>query len=111
MNPNNNQPINSNPLGQPATPPTAAPQIPQSGGKKGIILLIILLILALGMGGYVLFAKNQLNNKQKTAAENTSIAIPTTTITPTVTPATINEVMVASPEADLINIEKDIQGL
>ncbi|MDZ4228470.1 MAG: hypothetical protein U1E54_04470, partial [Candidatus Levybacteria bacterium] len=89
MDPNNNQPINTNPLGQPAPQPVATPvqpmqppaptpvapppaepvavaaepitQAPNNKSKKGILLLAILIILILGMGFYVFFAKNQLN--------------------------------------------------
>lgn len=141
MDPNNNQSINTNPLGQPAAPEPAAapistsfppqeptqdpiqtvpvtpaatppPPTPKSGGKKIIALLIILVILALGMGGYVFFAKNRLNSIQKTSIENsTSTAIPTETIAPTLTPATVEELNVESPDADLKIIEGDLQGL
>lgn len=137
MDPNSNQPINTNPLGQPAqqpvsspvqpmqpaptptpaaptTPVTAAPepmlQTPKGGSKKRIVLLIILLLLVLGMGFYVFFAKNQLNTAQKATTDNTSIAIPTVTIAPS-EPATVDEVIVASPDADLKDLEADLQGL
>lgn len=137
---NNNQPINTSPLGQPTasqpaaapistsfppqestpaptqtapvtpavTPPPPTPK--KSGGKKIIALLIILLILALGMGGYVFFVKNRLNIAQKTPI-NTSNIIPTATIEPIVTPATVDQINVASPDADLKTIESDVQGL
>lgn len=133
MDPNNNQPINTNPLGQPVAPqplvvaptpivePTQTvppvapaapvmppPQMPKGGSKKGLVLLIILIILILGMGYYVFFAKNQLSKK----TSNTSTAIPTVTAVPTpTTPATIDEIIIASPEADLKLIEQDVQGL
>lgn len=140
MDPNNNQPINTNPFGQPVqqdapapvqpmqqpssapTPtvvpppviPTAAPepmpQAPKNSSRKGIILLIILLILVLGMIAYVLFVKNRLNTAQKAATDNTSTVIPTTTA-PTTIPATAEEINVASPDADLKAIEDDVQGL
>lgn len=125
MDPNNNQPINNEPVLQAApapvksvpTPitepviPTPIPQAPKSGGKKVITLLVILIILALGIGSYVLFVKNQLSNQQKVSTENTSVIIPSPTITPTPTPATVDEINVASPDADLNEIEKDLQGL
>lgn len=136
MEPNNNQPINTNPLEQaPASQPVPTPSVasapptpqatsspapapvsvpvpetPKSGSKKGIILIVILLILILGIGYYVFFAKNQLNTAQKKSIDNTSTVIPTA-IVPTATPATVDEVQVASPDADLNGIEKDIQGL
>lgn len=142
MDPNNNQPINTNPFGQqvtpepvvnptpmpesavqqptPAVPPPAptvtaapvtapVPETPKNGSKKGIILLIILLLLILGLGTYVFFVKNQLSTAKKTSTQNTSTAIPT--IVPTATPATIEEINVASPDADLKTIETDVQGL
>jgi uncharacterized protein HemX len=138
MEPNNNQPINANPLEQPAAPqpvaapffspvppmqqpsqapipaptvPTFTPQVPKSGSKKGIILLIILIILILGMGFYVFFAKNQFNTAQKATTDNTSTVIPEATTAPTAIPATVDEIIVASPEADLNAIENDVQGL
>lgn len=138
MDPNNNQPTNTNPLGQPAVPqpvgtpfsspvppvqqpppapaptittPAPTPQAPKSAGKKGIILIIILLILIVGMGFYVFFVKNQLNTIRKSSTDNTSTVIPTVTIAPTVTPASVDEINVASPDADLKGIEKDVQGL
>lgn len=97
-----------------ATPePTPTPQAPapKAGSKKAFILIAILLILIIVAISYVLFAKNQLNNSQKTPAENTSIVIPTATIAPTATPATADEVNVDNPAADLNEIEKDVQGL
>lgn len=158
MDPNKDQPINTNPFAQQASSQPAAPQpitaappstpdplvqqvtppaapispaqqaaapaptpepvstsmpplAPKSGGKKGIILIVILLILALGMAFYVFFVKNQLKTAQKASTENTNIVIPTTTIQPTATPATVDEIEIASPDADLSDIEADIQGL
>lgn len=97
-----------------ATPePTSTPQapVPKAGSKKVLILMVILLILIVGAISYVLFAKNQLNNSQKTPAENTSLVIPTATIAPTATPATVDNVNVDNPAADLNEIEKDVQEL
>lgn len=120
MDPNNNQQINTQQAQQP-NPVDSAPIIPsepapisstpKSRGKKGIILLIILLILVLGMGIYVLFVKNQLNNEKKAAINTTTTIVPTATIIPTITPATVDEVQIASPESDLNGIEADAQGL
>lgn len=123
MDPNNNQPINTNPLGQTvaqpvqqptpvvAAPPTPTPmpQTPKAGSKKGLILIVILLILIVVAISYVLFAKKQMTNTQKAATENTSTVIPTTI--PTATPATVDEVIVDNPATDLQEIEKDVQGL
>ncbi len=137
MDPNNNQPINTNPFAQPAQQPVAAPaqpvqqptptptptpavptvtpetmpQAPKNRSKKGTILLIILIILILGMGFYVFFVKNQLNTAQKTSTENTDTVVPTATIAPIVTPASVDEINLASPDADLKDIEADLQGL
>ena len=137
MDPNSNQPINTNPLEQPVQqpvdvpvqpvqPPASSPmpapttpiisaepiaQAPKNKSKKGILLLIILIILILGMGFYVFFAKNQLNTAQKVTTGNTSTVIPTATIAPTASPATADEVIVESPDADLKDVETDLQGL
>ncbi len=138
MDPNNNQPINTNPLGQPSIPqpvinpvqpqppvpttpiPSAATPVsatepiaqgPKNKGKKGILLLIILIILILGMGFYVFFAKNQLNTAQKATTDNASVVIPTEPIAPTAGPATIDEVIIESPDADLKGVEADLQNL
>lgn len=99
------------PLTPTITTPAFDKQPPKSGSKKGIALLTVLLILILGMAGYVFFAKNQLNIAQKKSTENTSVVIPTATIAPTVTPATVEQVIVDSPEADLNAIEQDVLGL
>lgn len=136
MDPNNGQEPNIQTPSQPAVPPVQQPapiptqtppnpvsaasppmaQVSKNGSKKGIILLLLLIILALGMGSYILFAKNQLNTTQKTSSEsNTSTAIPTSTIVPTeaivISPAAADDVNVASPDADLKSIEKDLQEL
>lgn len=157
---NNNQPINTNPLGQPSAPqpaaeaqpaaPAAASSIPESpiqqpvtppaapapvtppapvqpvppapsapvvppppkpGNKKSLLLLVILLVLAVGMAVYVLFAKNQINTAKNAPIENTSVEIPTITATPVPTPATVDQIEIASPEADLKGIETDVLGL
>jgi len=75
------------------------------------VLLVILVLLILGIAGYLVFAKNLLNNTQKTATENTSIVIPSVTITPTASPTTADQLEVTSPDADLNAIEMDVQGL
>ncbi len=134
MEPNNNQPINTNPLQQPVVPqpittptdtvlvvppptPPAEPtqttdnqntQSPKNN-KKILILIAVLILLLVGMVTYVMFAKNQLSNKQKTDTSNQSVVLPTATIAPTKTPE--NDLDIASPEADLQDIEKDVQGL
>jgi len=132
MEPNNNQPfqpMNTNPLGQPVAPQPVAPppspippeqqptpgsiipDNPGQGNNKGILLLIILIILIAGMGYYAMFAKNQINTDQKVATENKTTVIPAATPTPEVTPATVEEVNIASPDADLNGIQTDVQGL
>jgi hypothetical protein len=142
MDPNNNQPINTNPFGQPVAPqpvvspspipipeplaqqpvppvvppavPTPVsvptPEAPRSNGKRLIALIVILLILILGMCSYLFFVKNQLNTAQKSSIESTSVVIPTI-ILPTATPATVDDINVASPDADLKTIEVDAQSL
>lgn len=148
MDPNNNQPIGTNPVQQPApqpvapTPPTqapvaptpaqtvaappvqpAAPVVPQNvaenpkkGGRKKIILLILILILIIGMGVYILFAKSQLNNIQKTST-NTTAPIQQSPGTqgekiPSVPkPTSQDDLNIESPEADLQGLEAEINGL
>lgn len=106
----------------PTQPPTATPaasaapanpQMPEKdSNKKGIILMIILLILIAGMGYYVFFAKGQMDQAKKAASENASVVTaPKVTVTPVVTPATIDEVEIASPDAELNLLDKDVQGL
>ena len=129
MDPNNDQPSAASPIPQPVSQPAAPVQsppptpvseagsvsseasAPKKGMGKGIILLIILLLLVLGIGGYILFAKSQMNNTQKTATDNTSSVLPspTPTLVPTLAPE--EDLEVSSPEADLINIEADVKGL
>lgn len=130
MDPNNNQPINTNPLGQqspsqpmttpsPATPPAQPSQpagdqnipVASKSNKRIIILLVILVLLIAGMGFYVFFVQKQLNITQKTSTENASVVIPTATPIPTVTPTSIDEVEIASPEADLNEIENEVGNL
>jgi hypothetical protein len=138
MEPNNNQPIN--PLGQQTAPqqpmpnpfaaaapliqpqptpaptptvsaaPAPAPEAPRNGNKKGLILAVILLILTVGMGYYVFFARNQINTARDKSSENSTVVIPTVTREST-TQTTIEGVTIASPEADLVDLEKDQQGL
>ncbi len=112
MDPNNAQQPNVQPVQQAVTEPVQQPAMPEAAPKsknrKGIILIVILLLLVLGTGFYVLFAKRELNTTQKTSTDNTSIVVPTV---PTVTPATAEQVNVETPDANLDSIEKDIQGL
>lgn len=125
MNLSNNQPIANTPQPEQSAPtpmhqPTPAPepiitsapvpQTPKTGGKKGIVLLIILILLIIGMGLYVFFANNQLQSSKKASIDNTSTVIPTAMV-PTSTPAAADEIDVESPETDLNAIEGDVQGL
>ena len=126
MDPNNNQPIGTNPIQQPvpqpvsqpaATPPVqpapAAPapvgETPKKSNKKWLILLLILLLLAVGITAYALFAKQQMKDTQKETSDNSILVLPTPTLTPTLAPE--EDLEIASPEADLIDIEADIKAL
>lgn len=136
MDPNNNQPIGTNPTAQtvpqpaapaaPATPPvasqtppstpvgettSASPEAsaPKKSNKKWFILLLILLLLAAGIAAYVLYAKNQMDNTQKATTQNSSTVLPTPTLIPTLAPE--EDLEVASPEADLLDIEADVKAL
>jgi len=119
------QPV-SNPVIQPVAPttPPPAPVPPTnatpittdpvarevSGGhKKGTLLLLLLLLLVIGIGAYVLYAKNLLNSAQETPV-NTAVAVPTV-IQATPTPATVEQINVEDPTTDLDAIDKDVQGL
>lgn len=137
MDPNNNQPIGTNPVAQPipqpATSPIAPPAVaavaptesgpaptnpapnsppeaPKGKNSKVTVLLVILVLLIVGIvAAYVLFAKNLMNNNQKTTADNTISVLPSPTLVPTLAPE--EDLEVASPEADLLEIEADVKGL
>jgi uncharacterized protein HemX len=103
------QPTPGIPPMPPVMPVTMAQNPPKKGSK--LPLLLILLLLAIGIGAYVIFAKNQINNEKKAATQIQSTVIPTPTVQPEVTPATVDDVNVASPDADLKTLDKDVQGL
>lgn len=127
MDPNLNQPLGANPINpvtQPQvqsvstevnTPPTSTPtpmgmpQNPEKKNNKTLILLIILLILTIGMVTYILFAKNQMNKAQKVTVDSSNVLIPSPTLSPTLAPE--NDLEVSSPEADLQNLENDVNAL
>lgn len=90
--------------------PLPMPGTPRKGGNKKLMLLIILLILMLGMAVYVFFVKNQV---KKSAINNSaSVAVPTIVVTPTIAePATVGDIYISSPEADLKSLETDVLGL
>jgi len=91
--------------------PVTMNQNPPKKGSKLLLLSIILLLLVIGMGVYVVFVKNQTSNERKVATQIQSTVIPTPTVQPEVTPATVDNVNVASPDADLNTLDKDVQGL
>lgn len=124
MEPNNNQPVEANPVQQlapqpvpptevnpvaPTPEPTISPEIPKGESGKAIILLVILLLLVVGMVSYVLFTKNQMNNAQKATTDNSSSVMPTPTVVPTLAPE--DDLEVGSPEADLLELDADVKGL
>jgi uncharacterized protein HemX len=123
MEPDTNQPLAANPIAQPAVqpapaevsapPPTPAPaSVPESPKKKNskvIILLVMLLLLAVGMIAYILFAKNQMNNAQKSVADNSSVITPAPSLSPTLAPE--NDLEISDPEADLLDLDADVKGL
>lgn len=94
-----------------APQPTMTPQAPKSGSRKGPMLLVLLLILVLGMVAYVMLANKQINTAKKAATQSTSVVIPTVTIQPTATPASVEQLNVTSPETDLNGIDTAVQGL
>ncbi len=122
MEPNNtqqqntqlNQPVQTADKSMQPTVDTATPIAKDTGAgsKKRLYLVIIMILLILGMGAYLIFAKNQLNNAQKSALNSRTVnPVAKPTITPTVAPTRIEDINIASPEADLNQIDKDVQGL
>lgn len=123
MEPNTNQPIGTNPILQPAasqpvgTPPVqpmpVMPQpvseTPKKDGKKWLILLLILLLLAIGIIAYVLFTRVQMDNAQKTTTDNSSLVLPTPTVIPTLAPE--EDLEINSPETDLSDLDADVKAL
>lgn len=129
MDPNNNQPLGTSPVQQAAPQPVVAPaqpvpapsqpvvptspqnvsENPKKGMGKGMILLVILLLLVLGIVSYVLFAKNQMNNIQKTTTDNNSSVLPSPTLVPTLTPE--EDLEVGSPEGDLLELDANVKDL
>lgn len=123
MDPNTNQPIGTSPIQQPAAPqaavtppvqptpavPAPVSETPKKSGKKWLILLLILFLLAVGIIAYVLFARVQMNNAQKSTSENNSLVLPTPTLIPTLSPE--EDLEAVSPEEDLIDLEADVKGL
>jgi len=106
------QPIAQPELQTPLQNITTPPQETSKNGSKKLILLIIIILLISGMAAYVIFANNRTKITQQNTANNSIIAIPTKTpVATSPTPATIEEINVASPDADLNGIEKDIQEL
>jgi hypothetical protein len=104
------QPTQDNPSMPPVMPVTITQNPPKKGSKLPL-LLIILFLLIICMGAYVMFVKNQISNEKKVATQIQSTVIPTPTVQPEVTPATVDAVNVASPDADLNTLDKDVQGL
>lgn len=122
MDPNTNQPLETNPIAQPVVQPVSTeasappiptpasvPENPKGKSNKVIILLVILLLLAVGMIVYALFAKTQMDNAQKKATDNSSIVLPSPTAVPTLAPE--EDLEIASPEADLLDLDADVKGL
>ena len=122
MDPNNNQPIETNPVQQPAVQPVPVPaqpvvptspqntsENPKKGMGKGIILLVIILLLVAGIVSYILFTRDQLNKAQKITTDNSSLVLPTPTLVPTLAPE--EDLEVGSPEADLLELDADVKGL
>ena len=123
MEPNTNQPLESNPVAQPVAQPVSTeakvaastpvlasvPEGPKGKNNNVIILLVILLLLVIGIIAYILFAKGQLSNTQKITTDNNSSVLPSPTTVPTLAPQ--DDLEVLSPEGDIIDIETDVKGL
>jgi hypothetical protein len=102
-------PITPTPVTAPEPMPTVTPK--SSGGGKGLALLIILLVLVLGLAAYVFFVKNQINIEQKSANNIKDVVVPTATMTPIPTPASVDEIQVEDPTTDLNSLDTDVSGL
>lgn len=111
------EPIQPTPIPTPPMQPTQTNATPIAGqefpggsknNRKIVILMILLILIILGIAGYVFFARNQLSQQ---ASTNSSTVAPIISIEPTATPVSIDEIEIASPEADLELIENDVQGL
>lgn len=92
-----------------STPPTQNSQKVHS--SKMLILLMILFVLVVGMVAYMYFAKQQSNVLQTNPGENTTIVAPSPTVVVTPTPASVEEIMIETPETDLQDLDSDLQGL
>ena len=95
----------------PPVMPVSMTENPPKKGSKLPLLLVILLLLIIGVGAYVMFTKNQISSEKKAATQTQSTVIPTPTVQPEVTPASVDDVNVASPDADFNTLDKDVQGL
>ena len=125
MDPNNNQQMNNQPAAPQApannsmsTQPAQTMQSTQPAqamppkNSKRIILLVILLVLLVGMAGYIYFVKQQVTNLPKNTGANTTTVLPSPTLVPTATPpASAADVSVDSPVTDLNNVDSDLLGL
>lgn len=100
------------PISQPVQP-QAMPQNPPKHNGKGTILLILLLLLIIGISAYVIYAQNQINSMKKAATDyNTNTALPSSIPpAPDDEPTSASEIDVESPDADLKDVEIDVQGL
>lgn len=99
MEPINNQQINTDPAQQPVVN-----QTPNKGNGKGTMLLIIILFLIEGMGGYIIFANKELNSTEKNPTNQTITTVVTVTPTPTTSP---DDLTVEDPETDIKGLEED----
>jgi hypothetical protein len=89
--------------------PPVMPESPKGKGGKLILLLIIVLLIVIGMIVYIFYAKNQMKTAEKPIEPNTTVLIPSPKVTPTLTPE--EELQVSSPEADLKDIETELEAL
>lgn len=99
-------------VSMPMQPIQAAAPVPKKGHGKGIVLLLLIILLIIGGGVYLLFANSQTNNTPKIPAEsteNTMQEIPTPTAVPTPIPE--NDLNIEDPEADLNDIDADLEVL
>lgn len=95
---------------QPGAPSTAGAQDPKSNSK--MILFIVIGILLLIVLGVIYFMATQLNKQNAAPIPTPTQALPTSTSTPTpLSEEDIDTIDLGNPEADLKNIEDDVNQL
>jgi flagellar basal body-associated protein FliL len=109
MDPKINQPLQADPTAQPTLAQLAVEQAetPNKKGGKMMMLIIIVLLLVIGMVAYIIFANSQINQNPTSRTEN--VIKPSPAVSSTMAPE--QEIDVSSPEADLQQLDTDVNSL